>query len=270
MRYLTLASFNTYGGVLDLYSLTSRYRAITNYFTNSAVGIINFQEVFTYYHLFLLKKLLKNYPFCIFEKSLFGPKGGLVIFSKYPLKKIRYESFIRNFIPFSLRSSLELLTQRGALVVKIEEFNLVLLNTHLTAVQNNNWSRDSIYFNELDNEIKQFHKIVKIEAKRNNTLIASGDFNIAKGTDLYRELIDYPFLNDPFKKNTSPTRHQSFASPNRKTNCVDYFFIFGSSKFYKVSKSKYIFTNKIFGQSQKNGYVSDHIGLQILFEIPNF
>ncbi len=262
MRYLTIASLNTFGGVINLVDLAQRYKTIANYFENKKVDIINFQEVFTYYHLYLLNKWLKNsYPFCTFQYSYLGPKGGLVTFTKVQTTK-HYASYTRNFSTATKGSKLEFLTQRGILISKLKDLNITILNTHLTAVLNNDWSKDSIYFYELMSEVKQFQKVVR-NNKNSKVLIASGDFNIAKDSVLYQKLINIPTLYDPFKKDILPTRHQHFSKLKRKTNCVDYIFIIGNTSLYKGEKKKYIFTRKTQLQNGNVDYISDHMGIYL-------
>ncbi len=267
MQRVSVTTLNTFGGVINPSGLNSRYAAIARYFIKSEVDVINFQEVFTYYHLhLLLKSLKKRYPYHAFQNSYLGPKGGLVTFSKLPCKG-RYISYKRNFIPTTIKSSIELLTQRGALVTKVKNLNFTILNTHMTAVLNGDWSRKSKYYNELSSEIKQFHKIVENAHKNGNVLLASGDFNIAKASQLYKELISYHSLVYPFKNSGVPTKHSSFPQTALKTNCVDYIFVFSNAKLYSIEKKKYVFTRKMALEHNKTGYVSDHIGLYVQIKL---
>lgn len=276
MSKLTIASFNTFGVSLNFYNLALRYKAIANYFNTSNVDVIHFQEVFTYFHLSLLQNSLKNYPYCQYKKSYMGPRGGLVIFSRYALTETHFISFSKEFIP--LQSKLELLTQKGMLLSKVGNFGILLINTHLTAVINHDWNNTSKYCRELSSEINELHKIIKNKTK--DMIITSGDFNIAKGSFLYEKLINLEQLFDPFKKDNLPTRHKtshkqslktllegkitnSVYKSARKLNCVDYIFICGNRNMYKIVNKKYLFSNKIRLKKNQVGYVSDHTGLQI-------
>ncbi len=254
MGALTVASLNTFGGVVDIYNLALRYKAIADYFNSSTVDVIQFQEVFTYLHLALFKYFLSGYQYCQFQASYMGPKGGLVTFSRHQLIKHRHINYSRHFVPYLGKSIIELFTQRGLLITEIKGFSVALINTHLTAVLNADWSQKSKYYKELSSEINEFHQLVNDESL-NKIGIATGDFNTAKGSDLFWQLISCPRLNDPFEKDELPTRHQCFAALGRKTNCVDYIFVFGDKSLYKVKENKRIFTER--------PYASDHIGLQI-------
>jgi endonuclease/exonuclease/phosphatase family metal-dependent hydrolase len=263
---LVLASLNTCGGSFDLYNLTLRYKSIAKYFNNSPVDVINFQEVFTYYHLFLLKRLLSGYFFCTYQNSLLGPKGGLVTFSRLALEKTQYITYNRHFVPYLGKSYIEIFTMRGALVTDIKEINVSLVNTHLTAVLDHDWSKTGKYFSELSSEIDQFHQLVHNRTS-SGLVVASGDFNIAKATDLYLKLIDYPTVYDPFKKDEIPTRHQEFAAVGKKTNHIDYVFIFDSKRQHKLLANERLFDDKVMLDNQQMGYVSDHVGLQVSLEV---
>lgn len=257
MNKLSIASFNTFGVSLNFYNLTLRYKAIADYFDTSNVDVIHFQEVFTYFHLSLLQNSLKNYPYCQYKKSYMGPRGGLVIFSRHVLTDTRFINFSKKFIP--LQSKLELLTQKGILISRLRGFDISLINTHLTVVINHDWSNTSRYYQELASEINELHKVIKNNTK--DAMIISGDFNIVRGSFLYKKLINLEQLFDPFKKDNRPTRHKAFST--RKPNCIDYVFIYGNKNMYKIVDKKYLFSNKIRLKNNQAGYASDHIGLQI-------
>jgi len=267
MNKLTFASLNTYGGVFNIYDLTRRYKNIGYYFNCSKVDIIHFQEIFTYYHLFLLRQLLKSYLYCVYTKSSFGPKGGLVTFSRLPIQKINYFSYLRKHVPYFSRSLIEILTQRGILITTLINHQLTLFNTHLTAVLNHNWSVSSKYYLELTAEINQFHQLIK-KPNQAKSILISGDFNIAKKSQLYQQLTILPGLFDINKTDPKPTRHLEYALPGQKVNCVDYIFIFDLKKTCKITNPCRLFENKLKLDGKKTAYVSDHIGLSVEIDLP--
>src|SRR5579859_5047445 len=90
---LSLLTFNTLGTPLFAPDISKRYRRVAHLINIGDYDIVYLQEVFTYYHLYILKNILKNFPYVVYQKNSFGPKGGIVIFSKY--------KFVNShFVPF--------------------------------------------------------------------------------------------------------------------------------------------------------------------------
>jgi endonuclease/exonuclease/phosphatase family metal-dependent hydrolase len=268
MNELTIASLNTFGGSLNTKSISERYQAIGNYFNTSSADVVHFQEVFTYFHLNLLKKNLPSFPHSAFIKSYLGPKGGLVTFSRHPFAKSRYILYSRPFIPFLGPSIIELLTQRGMLIsqITLERKTLTFVNTHLTAVINHVWTFQSKYFRELIHEILQFHTTLSA-LKSEGIVITVGDFNIAKGSELYQKLIDFPLLIDVFSQDKTPTLHDSNRRTLKSPVRIDYFFCYGSQQKYKVLNKKNIFTQQVKLNSSHWGLASDHSGLEVRLKL---
>lgn len=260
MYELKVATFNTFGGTLDIQDLNIRYLAITDYFLESNIDVIFFQEVFTYFHLSLLSGLVKKYQYCVYEKSLLGPKGGLVIFSYYPIRKSHYLTFSRRHIPYFPHSMVELLIQRGMLTAMISanEKVISLVNVHLTAVLNHDWSKKSSYYKELSSEISQLHCFLK-SGVANNQVVIGGDFNIAKGTELYHRLIALPLLFDPFLNDFRPTQLKMSSKNSHKSKRIDYLFLYGRDNV--ACSVGLIGTKKV---KKQNIYLSDHVGLKML------
>lgn len=259
MEKITIASLNIFGMSLNPFDLKLRYQTISSFFSGSNVDIVFFQEVFGYYHLSILKKALIRYPFCIYYKSYIGPLGGLVIFSKYKLVNRNYIKFSSQNMPFL--SLPELIFQKGILSAELELYRIILINTHFTAVIDQNWSSSGRYSKKILSEIETFQKVI-IKNPQKRIILTAGDFNIQKGSELYYQLINLDELHDPFKKNHLGTRHQIFM-PGKKPGCIDYLFIIGNKSDYKINQKKLIFTDKIKLINNKFGYVSDHLGLQL-------
>src|SRR6266581_4083346 len=124
---LSLLTFNTFGAPYFARKIKQRYQKIAEIINAENIDILCLQEVSTYYHLFLLKKYIRHYPYHCYRKYLFGPKGGVVIFSKIPLEKCSYSTF-------SALGKLHNYTQlikNGMLICKIKGQKTYLLTTHL-------------------------------------------------------------------------------------------------------------------------------------------
>lgn len=263
MRKLKLASINILGITLNFTTAKIRYQAIADYFNKSDIDVIFFQEVFSYFHLRILKDNIKEYPFCIYKPMFFGPKGGLVIFSKYKISNIFFVEYSLNKMP--LVSIPEKIFQKGILGGVIDDLDITLANTHLTAVINHDYSKSSKYFQNKIGEISEFHNTLK-SIGENKLVIVGGDFNIKKGSDMYKQLINFKDLDNVFKEG-KPTRHREFVSKGSEPNCIDYLFIVSDGVKHKITAKEYIFSEKSRLSNRKFGYISDHIGLSVNVQV---
>src|SRR3954469_13803830 len=83
---LSVISFNTCGAPILSKKIKERYTRLAAILNKSQSDILSLQEVHTYRHFKILKKALTNYPYVSYKKYLYGPRGGLVIFSKKPIE----------------------------------------------------------------------------------------------------------------------------------------------------------------------------------------
>ncbi len=262
MNKLTIATLNTMGLTLLAGDLKARNQTVAHFFDNSNVDIIYFQEVFSYFHLNIIKKALRTYPFCMYRKSFIGPSGGLVIFSKFVLTDITYFKFSSKNTP--ILSLPELILQKGVLSARLKKFGIDLVNSHFSAVLDKKWDSNGTYYRKITGEIETFQNVVNNSYSK--LVVASGDFNIKKSSDLYFRLINIKNLLNPFQKDSRPTMHPKF-NAGKEGNCIDYIFIIGNKKKYKVIQKQFLFSDKIRLANRELGYISDHMGLQITIQL---
>jgi hypothetical protein len=248
-------------------NLLLRYIAIGKYFDKTNIDVIQFQEVFFYANLLLFKRTLQNYPYYQYKKTFFGPKAGLVTFSRFPLEFVRYTNFQNNCASLPLiKKVISYLSPRGMLLTKTQDDNLHFLNVHLSAVSNGDWSEKSIYAQRLTNELISFNTFLTCLDKKSITII-SGDFNTAKESVFYAQMQRSPLLTDIFAKDNKPTYHSEFLPKGENNNYIDYLFIYGNKNNYKIINTIRIFTDKVQLSKNKKNFVSGHIGLAAIIKI---
>lgn len=254
---ISITTFNILG--LPILPINTYYRLHkTATILNSLdTDIINLQEVFTYRHLEILKKKMVNFRYCVYEKFIFGPKGGLVTFSKLPIKRHKYVSF-------SLYSAFleKLFLSKGILISKISNISAFIVNTHLTTNKDNDWSSGGRSYIIHKTQIVNLYKPINL-IKNYKFMVISGDFNIAKKSALYNELVATLDSRDLFKKYNSPTFHEEFMSEGQNSNRIDYLFVRMKKKNkFKVIKTEHLFEKKMVKINVNKGFLSDHIGLK--------
>ena len=258
---VSIVTFNVQGHPIfsaDTYIRLSKIGAVLN---SLDLDVINLQEVLTYGHFLILKRYLVNFPYYSFERFFFGPKGGAVTFSRFPIKKIKY-------IPFSFQSVFtpKIFLSRGVLVSQINDTPIAIINTHLTANTDNDWSSTNRYFPVHKAEIANLKEIIK-SAKVYKFMFICGDFNIAKASLLYKELKGMLKVQDIFERYNFPTYHQEFMNMKGGANRIDYMFVKSrGNKRFKVLSTNHLFEKKLKIKYNK-GFFSDHIALKASVEI---
>lgn len=262
MREINVASLNTLGHPFRGESLPARYKTIAQYVDRANLDFLQLQEVFSYANLYLMKHCLKTFPFSAYKKSFVGPKGGLATFSKVPLGEVDFSPYPNKW-NLSVRSIANFISERGLLVVKPQECDFQLINTHLNSVSDGNWSESGRDFDTLLKQVRSFHEhLSKLSAKSSLTII-SGDFNIAHNSPLYDLLVNYPSLMNIFAENKISTFHSEFLPKGSESHCIDYFFVLGGSNGWATESADYFLTNKIKLSNDKIGFASDHVGLKV-------
>jgi len=260
-KRLSVVTFNTQGKPSFSKDTYKRFYKIAEKLNLEKVDIINLQEVFTYKHLEILKTGLRNFRYCIFEKFVIGPKGGLVTFSKIPLRKQKYVSCFPSafllkprFIKYWLRN---VATGKGILISKTKSGVAFIVNIHLATEQGSSCKSS------------QVTKLCRSMNLINNyrCLIMGGDFNIPKKSPFYGQLTTRLSARDVFKEYSCPTFHKEFLSRGESGHRLDYLLVKTNKLGVKIVDRKHIFIKKLISKNINKGFVSDHIGLKATFKL---
>lgn len=246
--------------------LLARFKFIAKELNSSDADIIFLQEVHLYSLLRYLKRKLVNYPYVYYHRFFYGPKGGLVIFSKYKLKK-------EPFLNFSLRGTFKNKTfvtrivRNGALICTMIDKPLAFINTYVTGDFSHKWGVDNKYTPVQREQLLELASTIKeLQTAKKDCLIA-GDININTGSSLYTEFTTTLTLTDFFKKAKTYTHHPDFlpkwATPPR----LDHIFMTDTFTITKALATEELFTQKVALENGKESFLSDHIALKVSFTI---
>jgi sphingomyelin phosphodiesterase 2 len=139
MTCITVASLNIRGVPLAGSQLAARCRAIGAFFDASDVDVACFQEVHTYAHMALLVRQMRSFQYVSFRRTLPGPAGDAVTFSRLPVASTTYQGLgaVDAGIPRRARFRARL---KGALVTRLARPAISLINTHPVANTDGDWS----------------------------------------------------------------------------------------------------------------------------------
>ncbi|BCX14670.1 MAG: hypothetical protein KatS3mg088_353 [Patescibacteria group bacterium] len=271
---LSIITFNTKGTPSFKNSTLYRFKKIAIVLEDLGADIINLQEVFTYRQLQILRNELRSYPYCVYEKSIIGPKGGVVTFSKIKVVNKRYLpysypwSMLINFVSKGWLKAISrnILTGKGILISKIQS-EILLANTHLIANPTHNWLPSNSFTKVYKNCINEIGKMIN-NLEEDKTFILTGDFNIPKESYLYPVIIRKLKVRDVFGNSNSPTFIKDFLHSGEKGKRFDYILVrSGNNKSCFVRKREHLFTQPLIKKSINKGFLSDHIALRAIIRI---
>ncbi|MFI6677851.1 endonuclease/exonuclease/phosphatase family protein [Kribbella sp. NPDC050470] len=237
MDKLSVATFNTRGIPVLRSRLRGRYGVIGREFEGSDLDVVNVQEVLTYYHLRQLVRWMPSYRWISYRRSLVGPAGGLVTFSRRPVEATDYVRFPSRF--------------KGTLVTRLPVGYVV--NTHPTANVDGDWSESNRFY---DTHRAQLAVLADVVDALPGPAIVCGDFNVPRDSDLFRSFIAKAFLMDAFAGACPPTFRAEYLPPGRTSQCIDFVLVTGA---VNVESADLMFTDR--------PDISDHLGLSVRLSV---
>ena len=157
-------------------------------------------------------------------------------------------------------------TGKGILTTEFSNSEFIVINTHLSANRGGDWSSQSHFSPLHTKQIAEFSQHVN-SVKRKDYVFFSGDFNIPKTSDFYKNLVSKTNSIDLFEKYNFPTFHKEFLFKDEKGNRLDFIFL-KTLKKYSSTKKQHIFTKQTIQKTVNRGFVSDHMGLIVTISLP--
>lgn len=198
---LRLLTFNT----LFRGSARPRLRALGGLLDRSGLDVACLQEVVARRNLALLRAAAPSFPHAAWAPH--GPlvRGGLVTLSRRPIARQRSVVYrVRG--GRHLRSLSDSLIRKGVLVTELDVCGetVVVLNTHLLANYDDDWSPDNRFAVAERAELRQLAEVVA-GVDGGLPLVVVGDLNVPAGSWLVDELLEATGLHDPLAGRPEPT-----------------------------------------------------------------
>lgn len=258
-----IASFDSFHGFFQSIDIFQRQKKIADALRSENADIIVLQEVHTYHFLNLLKNKLSSHPYVAFKPFIFGPRGGMVTFSKLPIKESEYINFKKRGSLFN-SSVISHIVRNGVLLCRLKDTPMVVMNVHATPNLDHDHKRENRFEKYIEAQLSQIATLIKKFAE-GSIVVVAGDLNTAKDEPNYNKFINDTSLKDLFADHLSPTQHQEFLPQHKKVKRIDYILVAASSSPVKNIKAVEIFTQKVKLRNGKKRYLSDHIGLRADF-----
>ncbi|CAN5181293.1 hypothetical protein BH11PAT1_BH11PAT1_6040 [soil metagenome] len=241
------------------YFLLRRFKKLSQVLNDSGADVIALQEVHLYPLLSLLKRRLTNFPYVFYQPFIYGPRGGMVTFSKYPLVDCQYVDFLKHG-SFRNWSFIYKITQNGIMIVRLAESSTYIINTTVSADTDHNWSPDS-QFNSLKTlQMNQLAATINTLSDMQRSVIAVGDFNMVQDSPQYKHFCAITGAKNIFVNYEIPTQHADFLPKDiTKIPRLDYIFVKPNHTFSTL-ETKHLFREKVL-LGKRSLYLSDHLGL---------
>ena len=260
-RSFSLLTFNCFG----LWLPNTRYRllALAKELEQSPYQVVCLQEIQLHEYQRLLVRECASYPYSFHEPYLHCPKGGLLTLSRLPFTSTSFE-------PYTERGSwytpmlLDRLFFKGMAITRLtwNDIPLVMINTHLLANFAGDWERRGMYAQVEERQLRQLAETVQAQAM-DSIVIVVGDFNIPRGSGLYRDFLLHSDLTDLLAGDSRPTLRIPFEATSRFSLSIDYVLVRIPDRYPVKIDCDLCFSEKYLIGHQRRGYLSDHLGIEV-------
>jgi exonuclease III len=265
---LHVATLNICGLPSTLAPLSQRADEFCRHLDESDLDVVNFQEVWGRRALAAIRARLPSFPHVAWRRAFGGrPAGGLATFSRRPLGAVTYRSFrgavpSRGSVRFRAKRAVNSALQ-GALTVELAELPAVVVNTHLTANKDGDWSAGNRHHAFQRRQVEMLHTVLRRAARADGTglVVVTGDFNISSSCPLYPLIVDGGAWRDPFAGTDPVTYHMDFLPPGSAPHRIDYLLVSGDETRYPLVDSGILFAEPLALPEGRQMYLSDHVGL---------
>ena len=253
---VAVVSLNTRGVAPVGSRLAGRYAVIGAALEAGDADVACFQEVFTWWHLWLLARQMRSFRHVSFRPSVAGPAGGLATFSRLPVSGTVYHGFgIPPAAPGISRAARLEARLKGVLVTRLAHPGLCVVNAHPAANRDGDWSRGSRFCPMHRAQLGVLTRVVRGAAA---PAVVCGDFNVDRDSFLFGEFVTEAGLADAFSGSCPATFRAEYLPPGRTPRCID-FILTSDGVRAEAAAMTFAFKEPLPGGP---GYVSDHVGLR--------
>lgn len=225
--------------------------------------IVCLQEVGRWRYLPLLHYDDRRWPFVAAAAHPYAPKGGLATFARVPILDQEYRRFEARGSAASLHAT-ERYQNKGMLAATlvVAGQHVVVINTHLAANYAANWSYTNPYAKVERAQLREVADLVQ-QLPTDTLVIVAGDFNVPRGSWLYKELCNLADLVDPLAASHESTYRPMPGMPARAAQALDHIFLRVPPALSASFDAALCFEEPVVLQHGKTGYVSDHLGVRL-------
>jgi endonuclease/exonuclease/phosphatase family metal-dependent hydrolase len=233
----------------------ARLRALGAILDEAAYDIVCLQEVMYRGNARLLRHVARSYPHAV-SSGAAVLKGGLVILSRWPIARYRFTRY-----PMTKPVRPELLMRKGAqvAVVRTGGGDLAVVNTHLSANRDDDWSPDNRYTLVERAELRRLAGAMStIDPAL--PLVVVGDFNLPRDSPVLAEFATTAGLRDALAGNTEPTYRPTPTFP--APPAFDHVLVRSAPGRGLAARADLVFRDAVRVPDGRSMYLSDHYGIE--------
>ncbi|WP_395107912.1 endonuclease/exonuclease/phosphatase family protein [Actinomadura sp. SCN-SB] len=233
----------------------ARIGALGRLLENSSYDVVCLQEVMSPANLALLRRTARSFTHVVHGATFPLVRGGLVILSRAPVVHHRFRAFT-----FAGPARKEWVMRKGMLMARVRfaDRTVTILNTHLSANMNDDWSPSNAYAKAQRSELDELAAFVARLGPA-DPLIVLGDFNVPRGSDLLRDFAATAGLHDVLEGDTEPTFRPTPEYSDTKP--LDQIF----TRPAMAATTRLVFHDEVPLPDGRSMYLSDHFGIEATF-----
>jgi endonuclease/exonuclease/phosphatase family metal-dependent hydrolase len=261
---LNLVTLNCLG--VPFMNTRVRLDTIARELDQSFIDVLCLQEVQLSHYVPRLVRRFSTFPFAVFEPFIYSPKGGLLTFSQRPVKQSAFALYPERGWWHS-PSLADHMLHKGILVTELTYAGqqVVVLNTHLTANYDGDWSPSNRYARLEQVQLRQLAGVIQTLPPEALVVVA-GDFNLPRHSWLYEEFVEATGVIDPLSGQMKPTYYPFLALPVRYHQPIDYIFVRPAAGTALTIQANLLFEEPLPLTSGRFGRVSDHAAIQLCLQ----
>jgi endonuclease/exonuclease/phosphatase family metal-dependent hydrolase len=232
-----------------------RLRALGTILDQAAYDIVCLQEVMYRANADLLRRAARRYPYRACSGTVLL-RGGLVLLSRWPIVACRFVRY-----PMLRPPRPELLMRKGAQLATVEApaGRLAVVNTHLSANRDDDWSPDNRYTRVERAELAHLADLLSTLDPA-LPLVAVGDFNLPRDSPVLTGFAAAAGLRDAMAGNTGPTYRPTpkFPSPP----AFDHVLFRSAPGAELTARARPVLQDAVTVPDGRSLYLSDHYGIE--------
>lgn len=257
----SLLTLNCFG--LWLPNTRRRLTALAREVEQSPYQVVSLQEIQLHEYQRLLVEGCASYPYAQSEPYVHCPEGGLLTLSRTPVTSTSFEPYIERGLWFT-PMLLDRLFFKGMLITWLtwKDVPMVIINTHLLANFAGDWERGGMYAQVEEKQLRQLAETVQAQPT-DSIIIVAGDFNVPRGSALYKDFLIHARLTDLLAGDTQPTLRVPFGTRSHFPLAIDYVLVRIPEKYSFKIDCDLCFSKTYRIGDRHPGYLSDHYGIEI-------
>jgi endonuclease/exonuclease/phosphatase (EEP) superfamily protein YafD len=178
-----------------------------------------------------------------------------------------FETFIeqgRWYLP----TAMDRFLRKGMLISTLywREVPVVIINTHIIANYSGDWERNGVFTRMQEKQLRQLAETVAAQPS-NALVVVVGDFNVPRGSLLYRNFLHDTGLVDVLSGDKRPTHRPPRGVPAQYSLPIDFVFTRVPSGLSLQVSSDIRFSSKLDLTQKHHDYISDHNAIEVDFKL---